>query len=381
MDFMTDPKQSSARLLSLDVFRGATIAAMMLVNNPGDWSNVYAPFLHAKWHGWTFTDLVFPFFLWIVGVAMTLSFAKRIERGDDKGKLLLHVIRRSVIIFALGLFLAGFPYFNFSTIRIPGVLQRIAVCYLISSIIFLWTSIRGQALWIGGLLTVYWLLVKLIPVPGYGAGILDLEGNLCWHVDSTVLAGHTWRGAPLAGFDPEGIVSTLPAIATTLFGIMTGHMLRMKKSEDEKTVWMFLVANGLLFAGVVMDNWLPINKNLWTSSYAVFMAGMALNVFALCYWILDVKGISKWSKPLAIYGMNAIAVFVLAGVVGRLLVMIPVGTTPEGKDVMLKTFMYETLFVPLASPMNASLLYALAFVLFLYAVAYVMYRFKWFLKV
>lgn len=377
---MTNVSIPSGRLQSLDVFRGATIAGMMLVNNPGDWGHVYAPFLHAKWDGWTFTDLIFPFFLWIVGVAMTLSFSKRVERGDDKKTLMLHVVRRAAIIFGLGLFLSGFPYFDFSVIRIPGVLQRIAVCYLIASAIYLWTTIRGQILWTSALLVVYWLLVMLIPVPGYGAGILEAKGSLVWFVDSTVLAGHTWRGAPVPGFDPEGIVSTLPAIATTLFGILTGHILRMKKNQDEITIWMFVAANGLLFAGLVMDNWLPINKNLWTSTYSVFMAGMALNIFALCYWIIDVRGYKRWSKPFAIYGLNAITVFVLAGVVGRLLNIIPVGTTPEGKNIMLKTAIYENIFTPIASEYNASLLFALSFVLFLYGIAYIMYRRRWFLK-
>lgn len=378
---MSSTQIPAGRLLSLDVFRGATIAGMMLVNNPGDWGHVYAPLLHAKWHGWTFTDLIFPFFLWIVGVAMTLSFAKRVERGDSKQKLFLHALRRAAIIFGLGLFLNGFPYFDLSIIRIPGVLQRIAVCYLVGSVIFLYSSFRWQLVWTFVLLAVYWLLVALVPVPGYGAGILELQGNLAWYVDSHVLAGHTWRGAPLAGFDPEGIVSTLPAISTLLFGILTGHMLRMSRSHEEKTAWMFVVACVLLFAGVVMDNWLPINKNIWTSSYSVFMAGMALLVFAWCYWIIDVKGYRRGSGPFAIYGLNAITVFVLAGLIGRLMGIIHVGTSDDGKAVSLKAWVYSTLFQPLADPYLASLLFALAFVVFLYGIAYVMYRKKWILKV
>jgi len=378
---MTSHPVPSGRLLSLDVFRGATIAGMMLVNNPGDWGHVYAPFLHAKWHGWTFTDLIFPFFLWIVGVALTLSFAKRKERGDSKEKLLLHVLRRAAIIFGLGLFLSGFPYFDVSIIRIPGVLQRIAVCYLAGSVIFLYSSIRWQMIWAGAFLGVYWLLIAFVPVPGYGAGVLEPTGNLAWYIDSQILAGHTWRGAPVPGFDPEGILSTLPAISTLLFGVLTGHMLRMPKSQEEKTSWMFFAACALLLAGLVMDNWLPINKNLWTSSYSVFMAGMALLVFAWSYWIIDVKGYRRGMKPFAIYGMNAITVFVLAGVFGRLMGMISVGTSDEGKAISLKTWIYTTAFTPLAGPYDASLLFALAFVMFLYAIAYIMYRKNWFLKV
>ena len=378
---MSSPSVPSGRLLSLDVFRGATIAGMMLVNNPGDWGHVYAPFLHAKWHGWTFTDLIFPFFLWIVGVAMTLSFAKRRERGDSNHMLFLHSVRRAAIIFGLGLFLAGFPYYDLSIIRIPGVLQRIAVCYLIGSAIFLYSPLRGQLVWTGGFLVVYWLLVSLVPVPGYGAGVLEPTGNLAWYIDSQVLAGHTWRGAPVPGFDPEGIFSTLPAISTLLFGVLTGHMLRMDKSQEEKTSWMFFVACILLFVGVVIENWLPINKNLWTSSYSVFMAGMALLVFSWSYWIIDVKGYRRGMRPFAIYGMNAITVFVLAGVFGRLMGMISVGSTDEGKAISLKTWIYTTFFTPLGGPYDSSLLFALAFVLFLYAIAYIMYRKNWFLKV
>lgn len=385
---MPDTQPGSGRLLSLDIFRGATIAGMMVVNNPGDWGNTYAALEHANWNGWTFTDLIFPFFLWIVGVAMTLSFAKRVERGEDKKQLARHAVQRSAIIFLLGLFLAAFPFglafghhFSLLTLRIPGVLQRIAVCYLVASFIFLYSGLRGQIIWTGSLLVVYWLLVKLVPVPGYGAGVMDPTGSLCWYIDSNLLAGHTWSGAPVPGFDPEGIVSTLPAIATTLFGALTGHLLRTKKSPEEKTALMFVAGNVLLFVGIVMNDFLPINKNMWTSSYSVFMAGMALNVFAFCYWVADVKGYKAWGKPFAIYGMNAITVFFLAGIFGKLLYMIKVGTTPEGHAITLKAVIYQNIFLPLASPINASLLYALAFMLFLYGVAYLMYRKKWIIKV
>ena len=309
---MNKPTQ---RLVSLDAFRGATIAGMILVNDPGDWGNVYPQLRHAAWHGWTFTDWIFPFFLLIVGVAMTFSFARRVEEGADRMKLMGHVFRRSLIIFALGLFLAGFPFgllfghsFSLANLRIPGVLQRIAVCYLASSAIFLTTHVRGQVAWIVGLLAGYWAMIMLIPVPGYGAGFLEPTGNLCWYIDSNLLAGHTWSGAPAPGFDPEGILSTLPAIATTLFGVLTGHWLRSERSKEEKTAWMFVSGNLLLLAGAILDMWLPINKNLWTSSYSVFMAGWALVCLAMFYWLIDVKGYTKWSKPFVIYGMNAITV-------------------------------------------------------------------------
>ena len=377
----------SQRLLSLDAFRGATIAGMILVNNPGTWSSIYPELRHAAWHGWTFTDWIFPFFLWIVGVAMTLSFAKRMEQGADKKKLFLHVLQRSAVIFLLGLFLAGFPFglflnhtFSFSAIRIPGVLQRIAVCYLIGSAIVLTTGIRGQVIWAVSLLTLYWLLIKLVHVPGFGAGVLDPTGNLCWYVDSTVLAGHTWRGAPVPGFDPEGIVSTIPAIATTLFGVLTGHWLRSNRTKEEKTAWMFVAGCFMLLLGAILDMWLPINKNLWTSTYSIFMAGWALVCLAIFYWLIDVKGYKKWATPFVIYGMNAIAVFVLSGIVGRLLYLIKVPQA-DGTSTSLQAYIYESYYAPLANPLNASLLYAITFILVMFLVVWFLWKRKWFIKV
>jgi predicted acyltransferase len=371
-----NPVGTGGRLVSLDVFRGATIASMILVNNPGSWEAVYPPLRHSAWHGWTFTDMVFPFFLWIVGVAMTLSFAKRVERGDDRLRLFLHAARRAAIIFGLGLVLNGFPHFHLATWRIPGVLQRIAVCYLLAAAIFLLTTWRGQAIWIAGLLAGYWMLMTLVPVPGFGAGWIEKDANLAKYVDGLVLGSHMW--SQTRTWDPEGLLSTLPAIATTLFGILTGSLLRSAFTAAEKTAWMFFGGNALVFAGLVMNVWFPINKNLWTSSYVVFMAGLASIVFAGCYWLVDVKGHRGWFRPFAIYGMNAIAVYILAGALETMLDVIHTGGS---QPLSLHEFLYDRLFAPLASPLNASLLWAVCFVLVLYAVAYGMYRRKWFVKV
>lgn len=386
----------SARLMSLDVFRGATIAAMMLVNNPGDWSQVYAPLLHAPWHGWTFTDLVFPFFLWIVGVAIPLSMGRRLEQGQSRAQLFAHAARRSAILFGLGFFLNSFSYLlepslfrepgswlqNYLTsVRIPGVLQRIAICYLAATGVYLLAGLRGQVAVTAGLLAGYWVLMVTVPVPGYGAGVLEKEGNLSAWLDNLVLNGpvigtHVWKTA--GTWDPEGILSTLPAIGTCLFGVLAGQLLRSGLNRESKTSWMFFSGCGLLLVGQVMNVWLPINKNLWTSSYAVFMAGLGALCFACAYWAVDVQGWRRWAQPLAVYGMNAITVFVLAGILGRLSVVIRVGGGE--RSAALKTWLYSNTFAQVPDPKVASLLWALMYVVILYAVAHLMHRRGWFVK-
>ena len=372
------PNAGSNRLLSLDVFRGATIASMMLVNNAGNWNAVYPPLRHSAWHGWTFTDTIFPFFLWIAGVSMTFSFAKRLERNDSRARLLAHTLQRAATIFLLGMFLNLFPLFQFSTVRIPGVLQRIAVCYLIAGFIFLYSSLRGQIVWTASLLIVYCALMKLAPVPGFGAGILEKEGNFAQYVDQLVLSGHMWASSKT--WDPEGIVSTLPAIATVLFGILTGHMLRSRLTPERKTAWLMVMGTCLMGAGLVWAWWLPINKPLWTSSYSLLMAGMAANVFGCCYWVIDIQGYRSWSRPLAIYGMNAITVYVLAGLLSKLSAFTKVASV-DGAEISAGKWAYEHIYAPLASPVNASLLFALTYVAILYGVSWFMYRMKWFVRV
>src|SRR5262245_5013096 len=366
------------RLLSLDVFRGATIAGMMLVNNAGNWNAVYPPLRHSAWHGWTFTDTIFPFFLWIAGVSMTFSFAKRLERGDSRASLLGHTVQRAAAIFLLGLFINLFPLFQFSTVRIPGVLQRIGVCYLIAGTIFLFTQLRGQIAWTAGLLIVYAALMKLAPVHGFGAGILVKEGNCAQYIDQLVSWLHMWLSSKT--WDPEGIVSSLPAIATVLFGILAGHLLRSRLNGESKTAWLMMMGTVLTGAGLVWAWWLPINKPLWTSSYSLFMAGLAANVFGCCYWLVDIKGHQRWSRPFAIYGMNAITVYVLAGLLSKLSSFIQVAGV-DGSQISAGKWVYEHVYAPLASPVNASLLYALTYVAILYAVSWFMYRMKWFIRV
>src|ERR1044071_4593172 len=226
------------RIISLDVFRGMTIAGMTLVNNPGSWEHIYWPLEHAQWHGWTPTDLVFPFFLFIVGIAIPLAFGRRVESGGSTRDLYVKIVKRTLIIFAIGLFLNGFPDFGLAELRIPGVLQRIAVCYFFASVIFLNTKVRTQIAIIIGLLLFYWVLVRLVPAPGYAAGDLTKEGSLPSFVDRTVFGTHVWRQAKV--YDPEGILSTIPAVSTTLFGVLTGHWLRSERTRWDKVVGVFV---------------------------------------------------------------------------------------------------------------------------------------------
>ncbi len=366
----------AGRMLSLDAFRGLTVAGMILVNNPGSWSASYAPLKHAEWHGWTPTDLIFPFFLFIVGVSITLAFARRVEAGGSQRDLLWKTAKRSLIIFGLGLVLAGFPYFNLATIRIPGVLQRIAVCYFFASVIFLWTSIRIQALIAVALLVAYWLLMAWTPVPGYGAGDLGVDGNLAAFIDRTLLAGHIYK----PNYDPEGIFSTIPAIATTLCGVLAGHWLRASRTPLDKVRGMVVAGVVGVLVGWLWHGWFPINKPLWTSSYVVFTAGMALLLLALCYWLIDIKGWRRWSLPFVVFGVNALIVFFLSGLVGRLLVIWKL-TRADGSEVALKTFIYENLFASWASPVNASLAFAICFVLIFLGLMTILYRRRIFIKV
>jgi len=347
---------------------------MILVNNPGSWEHVYPPLAHAEWHGWTPTDLIFPFFLFIIGVSMTFSFSRRLEEGD-KPHLYRKIFRRSAIIFALGLLLSAFPDFDLGNLRFVGVLPRIAVVYLATSLIVLNLSRRAQAWTFAGLLLGYWGLMKLVPVPGFGAGVLTPEGNLAGWIDSLVLPGRLYQGT----WDPEGLLSTLPAIATALSGVFTGYWLRSGRDRVEIVRGMSVVGGLAILAGLVWGLWFPINKNLWTSSYVLFSSGAALVCLAVCYWLIDIRGFRTWAQPAVVFGVNAIAVFMLSGLVARLLIRIQVPGLPE--SVSLKQWIYETLFASWASPMNASLAFALSYLLLWWALMALLYRRKIFIKI
>lgn len=370
-------KNKFSRLLSLDVFRGFTIALMILVNSPGNQSP-YSWLEHSPWNGCTLADLVFPFFVFIVGVSSVFSLSKARELGHlTMNQLMLKILKRSLIIFLIGLGLNAFPnHFDFATLRILGVLQRIAICYFFSSILFLTTSPRVQSLIIVGLLVGYWLLITQAVVPGYGAGQLTLEGNFAAYFDRILLSP-----AHLYGkfYDPEGFLSTFPAIATALLGNLTGVWLLSNRHQVQKF-------KGLIFAGILalIIGWFwslffPINKTLWSSSYVLWTGGYALLILAFCYWLIEMKGRKRWSKPFEIFGANAMAAYVLHVLFLKIQAVIRI-TQPGGESVNLKTFICNFLF-GWTTPANAALLYALVYTLFWLVILTILYRKKIFIKI
>lgn len=381
-----EQQTQTERLISLDVFRGITIAGMVLVNNPGSWSNIYPPLKHAPWHGCTPTDLIFPFFLFIVGVAITYSLNKRKERGDSQPALIKQILRRAAILFGLGILLSTFPFYNFSTgqwidlstIRIPGVLQRIGVVYLFTAILFLKTSLKSQVYIAAGLLLLYWFLMMVVPVPGIGYANLEPTTNLAAYIDNLLLSGHMWSATKV--WDPEGVLSTLPAIATTLTGMFLGYWLLSKNDKLTKVIWIFVFANFSVVLGLIWDLVFPMNKSIWTSSYVLYTTGLALHFFAMCYWLIDMKGYTFWIKPFLVYGSNAITVFFLSGMMARFLSIIRWESAP-GQVITLKGYLYESFFTPFFSPINASLAFALFYVLLWLGIMWIFYSKKIFIKV
>lgn len=411
---------ASGRLDSLDVFRGITIGLMVIVNNPGTWSAMYPPLAHAPWHGWTPTDFVFPFFLFIVGVAMTFSFDKRLQRGDSKLRLFEQVAKRTIILICLGLIMAAFPnwrlmgpyiamiaglnllyadeppfgmpasamgrvrkvagavlalgalvwwvrdfsYFHVDPapfladpkefanagpgkyLRLPGVLQRIALCYFAGSLIMFWTTTRGRVIWIAALLIGYWVAMATLkppadyttPGPAYLADLkmpgawdapesVPYRGEFNDWLDVKLIGPHLYKARP----DPEGIFSTIPAIATALIGVLVGTLLKSGRTQDRKAVDMFLWAGAMILMGWVVSWWFPVNKKIWTSSYVLLMGGFATLFLASCYALIDIHGSRKWIGPLVVFGTNPILLFFGSGILSRIMssvVTVPIMDAP-----------------------------------------------------
>ena len=396
------PQESRERLLSLDVFRGLTVAGMLLVNNPGTWSAIYPPLEHAEWNGWTPTDLIFPFFLFIVGITTWISLQGRRARGDDDRALVKQILRRGAIIYLLGFLMAAFPFYQYGTIegmanpslwdrivyraehvRIMGVLARIGVVYIFAALLTLRTTLKQQVMIVAALLYGYWFAMTLIPNPAHGSmGALWLNEpseTLAAYIDRWILTpNHIWGGSKT--YDPEGILSTLPAIGTAILGVLTGRWLRQPRSLIERIAGLFAAGCLAMVVGL-MWNWsFPINKNLWTSSYVVFTAGMACVSLATIMWLTDEHGIRWWTKPWVIYGMNPIVAFVGSGVLARIIYTLW-KVDYNGRPTSVEAVIYKSVFEPLFDPKTASLAMAFATVLFWFAILAVLYRRKIFLKV
>ena len=369
------------RLISLDVFRGLTVALMILVNNPGSWGAIHPPLRHAQWHGWTPTDLVFPFFLFAVGMSLSLSFARRLADGAARRLLVQKVLSRSVIIFIIGLLLNGFPYNELDSLRVWGVLQRIAVCYLIAglTVVLVRTNTRRLAVLLG-LLMAYELLMRLPLVAGWGHGSFEVADNFARWVDlAWPGTDHVYQGGTMP-FDPEGLVPALAAAAGTLVGFLVGEYLRLAVSLPRHLVVLAITGSVLAGVGLVGGLFEPINKQLWTVSYTVLTSGLAMLTMAICGWLIDVRRWRRWANPAIVFGSNALFAFVGSGLLVRVLLLIKV-TNTEGTRVGLNSAIYTGVFRPLAGPLNGSLLYALATVILWWAILWFLYRRRIFIKI
>lgn len=351
---------AAGRLLSLDVFRGATLAAMLIANNPGEWRHKFPAFGHAAWHGVTFTDLIFPGFVFIMGVAMTFSFARRLAEGGDKRALFIQMVRRTLLLILLGLFLQTLSYLLLRSpdserlFRYPGVLQRLALCYFFAGLVLLaGARARGQAIVAAVLLVGYHCLMKYVPVPGFGAGQLGRDGgNWASYIDDKVFGAHAYMYLKESKqwHDPEGLLSTLPAVASCLLGTITGYLVRDKaKTAFEKVSMMMVWGFVLVTAGLTWGYFFPINKNLWTSSFVLVAGGWALLGLGACYYCLDIRKVTWWCKPFVVLGTNAIVTYVSVGVFTILSLWIKFG--PEDNRVSLKAVLYENLIKSWAEPL------------------------------
>jgi len=380
---VTPANPPGERLVSLDLFRGATIALMIVVNNQ-DEEVAYWPLKHARWNGWTPTDLVFPFFLFIVGVALAFSFGGRLQRGESRRTLLSHVLRRGFMLFAIGFLLHGFgARFQLDQWRVYGVLQRIAICYVISAVLVLYSGRSARLAAIAATCLVsYWVLMRYVPVPGFGVPVrdiplLDPDRNLAAWLDRKLLMGHLYEGTR----DPEGVLSTIPALATSLLGVLTGQWLRSTRNITQKAAGMFVA--GLIGVGLgeLFNLWFPINKKLWTSSYVLLTAGLALMTLALLYWLVDGKRWrGPWTKPFVILGMNAIAAYVFAELLAIFLFGVNLHLA-GGATMSWGEFIYRRWFEPLGSPANASLYFSIGFLLVCFFAMWILYRKRMFLKI
>ena len=378
-----------ARMLSVDILRGLTIAFMILVNNNGDEHHAYWALKHAAWNGFTPTDLVFPTFLFVVGISTVFSTASRLAQGATKLNIFLHTLRRAVIIFLLGLLVNSFPHFNPHTLRIYGVLPRIAVCYLIVATFYLLSSgWRNKVAVAAACLIGYWILMRYVPVPGFGMPgrdipLLDHDANIVAWLDRQIFsAPHLYERTR----DPEGLLSTIPAVATALMGLLTGIWLRTTNTLAQKARGIAIAGFSSIILGGLWNFAFPINKKLWTSSYVLFAGGLSLLLLALCIWVADLRSKSPntgspakpspWLKPFLVFGTNAIFAYVLSELLASALdnIHLSAGTN-------VQQLCYRAISSALPDAALASLVYSLAFVAVCWLPTYVLYRKRIFLKI
>ena len=377
-----DSKGLSSRLLSVDVFRGILVAGMLLVDYPGDEISGYRLIRHAEWNGLTAADLIFPSFVFLMGVSIVFSFAQRLRRGETRGNIASHAVKRALILFVLGVFLNGVPTFPLATWRVEGVVQRIAICYLVAGLLFLWSDIRGIIIAAIVCLLGYWALMRLVPVPGMGLPGRDIpvlapDRNLVDWIDRALFSGRLYNTTR----DPEGVLSTIPAIATALAGVLTGWWLRSaERSARTKVLGMLGMGVAGLAVGALWNQWFPINKNVWTSSFVVVAAGFTLVFLALLYWVIEMRGKrGPWTMPFLVFGMNAIVGYCFDELLWIPQFYIHIKAA-DGSVVTLQQYLNGQL-LKFASPANASLLFAIGSVLFCWALMWLLYRRRIFVKI
>ncbi len=382
---------------------------MLLVNDPGSWSAIFPPLRHAEWNGWTPTDLIFPFFLFIVGITTALSLARRRADGATDAELVRRILWRGGTIVLIGLLISWVPFFTWGPVagtadpslgqriadrllhvRIPGVLQRIGLAYAAAALVTLRTSVRVRIAAVAAILLGYWALLTIVPIPGLGligpATAARPSATLPAFIDRALLDWSAWGGgnhlwAETRTWDPEGLLSTLPAIATTLLGVLTGEWLRADRSRRDRLMGLFVAGALAITVGLAWSLVFPINKNLWTSSYVVFTAGLACCSLAACGWLVDDRPRTpRWAIPCLVFGMNPIAAFVGAELTARLIYSVIRVPTASG-TVPLEQALYRSVYAPFLPPRVASLAFALTVVLFWYAVLAVLYRKRIFFKV
>lgn len=368
------------RYLALDVLRGMTIALMIIVNTPGSWETIYAPFRHATWHGFTITDLVFPTFLFVIGNAMSFSMRKFEKKNDHV--FLTKVFKRTVLIFLIGLFLNSFPFitraggelafFDFSSIRIMGVLQRIALCYCIASLLIYYFKVQGAVIFSGIILFAYWAILYFF---GDQSDPYSLEGNAVLKLDLLLLsADNLYKGFGIP-FDPEGLLGTLPAIVNVIAGYLVGLYIQ-RNGNNNSTVWRLMLAGiAMVVAALFWDDLFPINKPLWTSSYVLHATGLVLLVLPMLMWIIEIAGFKKWTYFFEVFGKNPLFIYVLAGVIIKLMSLIWVG------EISLNGWLYRNLFITWLEGHNASLLFAISYMLLMWLIGYWMDNKKIYIKV